>query len=397
MSIYNDRDLLSEKPPVKRQGILKQPEENGMENVWKNTLERLSEDPSYKNMFHMMELYAGQTAAEMTGSGGKRISRTYREYVDMSYDMCAAVQESCGDTDGEFVALIYRTCMDWPVLFWGILMAGKIPFLLNPDADAHFLNDIMAEAKVSAYIAERPVAGCSLKYVPAEKLLSAHGGEYIEKWGQYVALCTSGTTGNSRIFLFDGKTISNHILSFDEAKKVHPDMPFIEGRPCRLLAFLPFHHIFGLLVVYILYSCTGKTLVYLPDKSAQSILSTCREHGVTHLYCIPMFFNLLADGIQKKLGDKDPSKLSGIAKLLVRKKTLGLRIRSMITGGGHIPQRTLETINGVGYPLCNGFGMTETGIISVEKSLDAGQRIKGSLGYPFGITEWMIGSGNGDA
>lgn len=365
-----------------------------MADVWKKTLERLSDDPSFKNMFHMMELYAGQTAAEMTDSDGKKISRTYKEYVEMSYDACAAVQKYCGNAEGEIVGLIYETCMDWPILFWGILMAGKIPLLLNPSADIHLLNDIMAEAKASAYVAARPVANCDIKYIPAESILSEHGGKYTEKWGQYVALCTSGTTGNSRIFLFDGQTISNHILSFDEAKKVHPDMPFIEGYPCKVLAFLPFHHIFGLSAVYILYSCTGKTLVYLPNKSAQTILSTCREHGVTHLYCIPMFFNLLADGIKKNIGGRDPSGLSKIAKLFIRKKTLGLKIRSMITGGGHIPQSTLEIINGVGYPLCNGFGMTETGIVSVEKSLDNRQRIKGSIGYPFSITQWKIDSEN---
>lgn len=364
--------------------------------VWKKTLKQLARDPSYKNMFHMMESYAGETATEMTGPDGNKISRTYKEYINMSYSACAAMQQCREGTGEETVGLIYETCMDWPVLFWGILMAGKIPLLLNPGSDASLLNSIMAEANAGAYVAARPLAGCGLPFIPAEALLRSRAGGCTEKWGRYVALCTSGTTGSSRIFLYDGETIANQILSFDEAKQVHPDMPFQEGRPCKILAFLPFNHVFGLSVVYLLYSCTGKVLVFLPDKSGQTILNTCRKHGVTHLYCIPMFFNLLAGGIKQKLGGKDPASLSGIEKMLIRKKTLGLKIRSMITGGGHIPQSTLETINGIGYPLCNGFGMTETGIVSVEKSLDAKQRIKGSLGYPFGITQWKIGSGSGD-
>lgn len=343
-----------------------------------------------------MEQYSDKTAAEMTDSDGKFIRRTYGEYIRMSYDTCAAIQKYTGSTEGEVVGLIFDTCMDWPVLFWGILMAGKIPLLLNPLADTRILKEVMKEAGAAAYVSSWQLADCDIRFLPAETILSEHDGEYTEKWGQYVALCTSGTTGRSRIFLYDGQTISNHILSFNEAKKVHPDMPFIEGRPCKLLAFLPFHHVFGLSVVYILYSCTGNTLVYLPDKGAKTILSTCREHEVTHLYCIPKFFNLLADGIQKKTGDKNPASLSRITRHIIRSKTLGLKIRSMITGGGHIPQSTLEIINGIGYPLCNGFGMTETGIISVEKSLDAGQRIKGSLGYPFGITQWRIDGKNGE-
>lgn len=365
-----------------------------MAEIWKRTLEQLSRDSSYRNMFHMMEQYGNDIAAEMTTSQGEKVFRTYNEYIRLSCNACAAVEKECG-MGHDIVGLIYDTCMDWPVLFWGILMAGKIPLLMNPSADAELLTGIMNEANAAAYVAAKAVQGCEVRYIPADELLSGQNSEYTEIWGQYVALCTSGTTGRSRIFLYDSQTIANHILSFDEAKQINPDMPFVEGLPCKLLAFLPFHHVFGLSVVYILYSCTGKTLVYLPDKSAQSILSTCRDHGVTHLYCIPMFFNLLAGGIKKNIGERDPARLPFILKLMVRRKSLGLQIRSMITGGGHIPQSTLEIINGIGYPLCNGFGMTETGIIAVEKSTDAKQRIKGSLGYPFGNTEWRIDSEDG--
>jgi acyl carrier protein len=50
----------------------------------------------------------------------------------------------------------------------------------------------------------------------------------------------------------------------------------------------------------------------------------------------------------------------------------------------------------VGYPLSNGFGMTETGIISFENSLDPEQRIKGSIGGFFSRIEYRIGDGTVD-
>jgi len=62
----------------------------------------------------------------------------------------------------------------------------------------------------------------------------------------------------------------------------------------------------------------------------------------------------------------------------------------MITGGGHVPAETLELLNDVGYPLYNGFGMTECGIISVELSLDPEQRKKGSIGIPFPPNEYRL-------
>ncbi len=366
-----------------------------MNNVWENTLKQLQKDSSYRNMFHMMEQYRDDTAAEMTDREGNEIRRTYREYIRMSFAACGNLQRMGIGDDAHVIGLIYDTCMDWPVLLWGIIMSGNIPLLMNPMSDAKLLSDIMAEARATAYVAAKPVADCDIRYIDAADVLKP-GDPGEEKWGQYVALCTSGTTGKSRIFLYDSQTIANHILSFDEAKQIHPDMPFIENKPCKLLAFLPFHHVFGFSVVYLLYSCTGKTLVYLRDKGVQTILKTCQNHGVTHLYCIPLFFNALSDGIVKQLDGKDVHRLSFIVKHIIRKKTLGTKIRSMITGGGHIPESTLDVLNTIGFPLCNGFGMTETGIIAVERSLDASQRIKGSIGVPFTLTEWKLGEDGGD-
>ncbi len=356
-------------------------------NVWQNTLEALRKEPTYSGMFHMMEQFSDDTAAEVSDRNGNIVIRTYREYIDMSRAACGVMEKK--RPAGEVVGLIYDTCMDWPVLLWGILMSGQMPLLLNPASRPEQLNSIMAEARATSYVAVRPVDGSSLEFIDAAEVLA--GGEPgEERWGEYIALCTSGTTGSSRIFLYNAQTIANHILSFDEAKQINPDMPFVEGKPCKLLAFLPFHHVFGFSVVYLLYACTGKVLVFCRDKSPETILETCRKHGVTHLYCVPLFFNALASGISKKLNGKKPG---AIIKYAIKKKTLGTKIRSMITGGGHVSAETLEILNDIGYPLCNGFGMTETGIIAVEKSLNPEQRKKGSIGEPFSLTEYRIGDG----
>lgn len=359
-----------------------------MVDVWKRTLEQLKEDSSYRNMFHMLEQYGDDTAAELTDKDGNLIKRSFAEYVKLSLGACGNLQRMGFTDDGEVVGLIYETCMDWPVLLWGILMSGRIPLLMNPGAEPELNCNIMKEAVATAYVAAKPVPGCDIKFIDAAEVL-AEGTPGEEKWGQYVALCTSGTTGSSRIFLYDSQTIANHILSFDESHQYNPNMPATEPKS-KILAFLPFHHVFGFSVVYILYAITGKTLVYLKDKSVNTILGACQKHGVTDLYCIPMFFNALAQGIEKQLDGKDIRKLPWPVKQIIKGKTLGTKMRYMISGGGHIPESTLEIINYLGYPLTNGFGMTETGIITVNRTFEAEERVKGGIGFPFGITEWKI-------
>ena len=358
-----------------------------MKNVWQDTLEPFRRNPTYRGLFHLMERFAGDTAAEVSDNNDNIVRRTYREYIDMSLASCGVMEKK--RPAGDVVGLIYDSCMDWPVLFWAVLMSGQIPLLLNPASRPEQLNGIMADAGATSYVAAKSVAGSPLEFIDAAEVL-AGGKPGEERWGEYIALCTSGTTGSSRIFLYNARTIANNTLIFDEAGKTNPDIPYIEGKPCKLLAFLPFHHVFGLFAVYLAYSCMGRTLVYCRDKSVQTILGTCSRHGVTHIYCVPLFFNALAAGIRKSLGDR---KLNPLVRNVIKRKTLGTKVRIMITGGGHVPPETLETLNDIGYPLSNGFGMTETGIISFEKSLDPVQRKKGSIGEFFSQIEYRIGSG----
>ena len=125
-----------------------------MLNVWKTALNELRGDPSFRRMFRMMEKYKTRTAAELTVSDGRIIKRSYAEYIAMAKNACAAIKRR-GYFGGEkFIGLIYDTCMDWPVLMWGILMSGNIPLLINPGSESETVNGIINEARAAAYTAE---------------------------------------------------------------------------------------------------------------------------------------------------------------------------------------------------------------------------------------------------
>ncbi|MBO4367662.1 MAG: aminotransferase class I/II-fold pyridoxal phosphate-dependent enzyme, partial [Clostridia bacterium] len=156
-------------------------------------------------------------------------------------------------------------------------------------------------------------------------------------------------------------------------------------------------------------------IVYLRDKSVQTILSACRNHGVTHIYCVPMLYNALAmaihhdfcamtgmsdeqfaafcdDSIRKRSEAAAAGKEAPLQPQLQMLQTslLGTQIRSLISGGGHVPEETLRILNAAGYDLYNGFGMTECGIIGVETSRLASRRIKGSIGKPMDVIEYRF-------
>ncbi|MBO4367229.1 MAG: hypothetical protein J5859_00835, partial [Clostridia bacterium] len=114
-----------------------------MQGIWAATLNAIKKNRSYPGLFHLMEQYGDHASAEITGSDSEIFIRTYSEACDMAYSVCGNLQTTGNWEKGDVIGLIYDTCMDWPVLFWGILMAGGIPLLLNPGADTPLLVSIM--------------------------------------------------------------------------------------------------------------------------------------------------------------------------------------------------------------------------------------------------------------
>ena len=74
----------------------------------------------------------------------------------------------------------------------------------------------------------------------------------------------------------------------------------------------------------------------------------------------------------------------------MREKLFGESIRFMITGGSRIRTEILEFFNGIGYRLVNGYGMSETGICSVELSTRRSLLLGGSVGRPMASLEYRI-------
>ena len=78
----------------------------------------------------------------------------------------------------------------------------------------------------------------------------------------------------------------------------------------------------------------------------------------------------------------------------VKANILGKNVKYCISGGGYLSNETLRTINGLGYPLYNGYGMTEIGVTSVELSKDVKVRLCGRIGHPLHNVEYKINNEN---
>lgn len=378
-------------------------------------LAALREERSLKNLFSLICANGDAVAAEYNDVGAIK-KLTFSDFERISISGAVKLQKLLDDVEpNTFVALRFANNPLWPAAFWGIILAGYRPLLLDAAGDDAQLMHVLRQAGSRTIVTDTPVEVGGIKVVNPNEFLSLEAKEelFISNYGDAIALCTSGTTSTPKVYVYNEKAICEQVLLAEYVYKNNREI--IHSGPIKQLAFLPFHHIFGLIAVYLWYTFFGKTIVFLRSRTADVILSACKEHKVTHIYAVPLLWNNVAKGIirkaklqgeetydklmnasdlsiklQRRLGKAGRKLVSGLFFKDLQQKLVGDSIEFLISGGGHIQPETLKIINSIGYPLVSGFGMTETGIDSVELSSKIDTKIDASVGKPFSPMEYRI-------
>ena len=328
----------------------------------------------------------------------------------------AARRLNAENGSGHWIALSLDTCPEWLTMFFAIILSGNNALLLDPNAPqeltAYLLRQADAKALVSGHLFGS--LGDVREYTVNMLLQDKSKTEYKPAgFGTKVALCTSGTTQTSRIFVYGEEALCNQLLNSELLHRLNRRI--IDGEYTRNLVFLPCHHVFGFLVCMLWMSFIAGENVYLRDRSPQTILRTAQTFDVTMLITVPLLLNNLCGGMRRKLQAMDEDARLMFAQALERsgelqkqnpekglalasgklfestlKQLLGTGIRSVIIGGSFAPEENLRLFNQLGYYTIVGFGMTETGVTSVESDMGYDVRLSGSVGKPFESAEYQV-------
>lgn len=309
------------------------------------------------------------------------------------------------------VGLYLENSLDWIEWFWAILYAGYRPLLMNYRFADELTEEIIKDYSVAAVVsADKNFATKNLHLSDLSAVgdpLEPDGARFADE----VLLMSSNTSDRLKVCAYTGLQFyyqihnSAEILKSSKSIKKH-----YKGR-MKLLAFLPFYHIFGLFAVYIWFCFFSRTIVFLRDLSPKTLLHTIRRHEVTHIFAVPILWDKIyktaiptikdrGEKIYKKfqMGMRLSEKLGGAFGRFFRKKAFkevrenlfGESPQVLISGGGYISPDVLKFMNGIGYYLVNGYGTTETGITSVDLCENVQQRMAGSVGKPFGSIVYTI-------
>ncbi|HSS46466.1 MAG TPA: long-chain fatty acid--CoA ligase, partial [Burkholderiales bacterium] len=251
-----------------------------------------------------------------------------------------------------------------------------------------------------------------------EDWLPEAGAQEMETMGKTDELATivytSGTTGRPKGVMLSHYNILSNVFSTLQSIPARTDDLF--------LSFLPLSHTFERTVGYYLTVMAGATVVY-----ARSIPQLAEDLACirpTLLISVPRIYERVYAGIKAKLDEgsavkrslfnltvkvgwsrfehaqkRGPWRVSHLlwpllnrlvaSKIMAR---LGGRLRGTLSGGAALPPDISKIFIGLGLPLVQGYGLTETSPVACCNRID--NNVPASIGLPIPGVEVKIGEKN---
>jgi acyl-CoA synthetase (AMP-forming)/AMP-acid ligase II len=327
------------------------------------------------------ERLGDKVAIVEVGSGR---SYTYSQIADGVRKLAAGLHAR-GFRKGDVLAIMAPNLPEYPIAFHGVASAGGVNTTLNPtytaDEIAFQLNDSRArllltipplvgkaqEAAAKSKVEEIIVFGEAEGAVAfASFLIDGDAPDvHIDPAEDLVALpYSSGTTGFSKgVMLTHRNLVANlaQITACIDIKEAE-----------KIMAFLPFFHIYGMTVIMNQGLYQGATLVTMPRFELETCLQAVQDYRVTRFFLVPPIVVLLA---------KHPA---------VDKYDLS-SVKRAFSGAAPLDADTARAVSQrIGCRLSQGYGLTETSPVShiVPDSVD--EVVPGSVGSAVPNTDCKI-------
>jgi len=312
---------------------------------------------------------------------------TYRDLLDTSSRVAAALLGDRSDLGEERVAFLVTPGFSWVAVQWGIWRAGgvAVPLPLNSTRAEleYFIDDTQASVLVFDALAETllaPIAAAKgIRALSSDEAL-AHGAAQLRDFAnerRAMILYTSGTTSRPKGVVTTHDNIAAQITSLVEAWEWSAED--------HIVLCLPLHHVHGIINVVSCALWSGATCEMLPRFDANAVWERIAGGSVTLFMAVPTVYVKLVAAWEAASPERRATLSEACSKL-----------RLMVCGSAALPVSTLERWKEIsGHTLLERYGMTEIGMALSNPY--RGQRVPGSVGAPLPSVKVQLVSESGQA
>lgn len=284
-----------------------------------------------------------------------------------------------GVEPGDRVAILAGNGPEWGAAAFATWRLGAVIAPLHTGSSAEELrisHDALAPKCTLHNGAARGLPGAVLIGDEEDIDVDAGGAPDVDPYSEAANVYTSGSTGNPKIVRLSHDNILSNLRG---AARI--DVP-ISHRD-RFLSLLPLSHAMELTGGLLLPMYHGATVVVPRVIAASEILEAMAQEKITLMIAVPRLFRNIMLGMEKRftgggpvlrsyieLIRRSPNWLARLINAPLRRK-FGGRVHCWLSGGSRLDPEIARFFRDLGFPLIQGYGLTECGpVVSVQSILD---------------------------
>ena len=319
-----------------------------------------------------------------------------------------------GIRKGDRVALAMENLPEWSICYFGILLSGAIAVPIDAQAGSDEMRELLSRTMSRVLCASEKI---SLEHIGSLQFLEALilvGAQHAvdEKAVTLSSILssddeeidlpsatphdiasiifTSGTTGPPKGVMLTHKNFLSNFDSLAQLNYIQPGDNF--------LSILPLHHVFPFMITLIAPLFSRARITYVATLKVETILHCLNEQSVTIFAVTPQVLQLLHKAITDRLRQM-PRPVRCLLRLtlgcgwrikriagvnpegpLLRKlrAVTGKGFRYFVCGGAHLDARIARDFFTWGFPVLEGYGLTETAPVATMNH--PGKECLGSVG-----------------
>lgn len=298
---------------------------------------------------------------------------------------------SRGVRKGDSVCVYAPNTHQWPLVFWGIILAGGVVVPVDPNSGSAEIEHILQDTQSNCIFATGSLLP-NIKQSPDTTIVVIDGpadGEFdslaaiqatpgagctgitIEPDDHAVIIYTSGTTSQPKgVVLSHGNIVANLSDIVGIVPLSSEDL---------FLSIISLSHTFEITCGLVMPFMIGASVVYAPNLRYTTLFRYAGEFQPTIMLCVPMMFKMLLENAINKVTGQHLLSLLDIEKDEEKRQILAARVRDVfggnsryfISGGAPLANAIQEGYEEVGIPLLQGYGLTETAGVSTLTPPDA--------------------------
>lgn len=346
--------------------------------------ERSAPLPAWDSLGHLLVEVAdrfGPHPALSRFEGEDIADVTYRELLARARAVALRLRRA-GVQPGDRVVLSGQNHPAWGICAFGVVLARATLVPLDPALDDAAVRNIVRKSRPFLCIVDKtqrdkwgaalpePVLDLQLTSVEGPGLAA---DEPLPSSDDVASiLFTSGTTGEPKGVML---THGNFCALLASLQSIFPT-----SHGDRMLSVLPLHHTFEFSCGLLMPLASGAR-VFTPEAlTGEKVLFSLKAGKITALVGVPALWQLLERRISKQAAERGDAikgvldallsanrafgKATGLSfgKLLLRPihQELGGHLRVLISGGSALPPGVHDMFQGLGLPLAEGYGLTES-------------------------------------